>query len=278
MYATKRRWTHAQAEELECWREVRHKLDDPGYLRAKTDYWRRILAKANVTEDVVANSDVLEVGAGPSGLFLLFRDCTRFVALDPLIDQYRGLVPHNFGRQRTEALKLEDYHPPHGFDIVFAINCIDHCDDIDQFLARLRETCTPDGRLYLAVNCHERRWTEAVWTAMQPILEPQHPYHFSEASYRMLLSRQFKIHATVDIEDDVIRVNKETAAMESQAPTPIVSRMWRRAEGWWSAARSGEIVGHAIFFLMRRAGYPAHDFGGVGRSIYRHKLFILSPL
>lgn len=267
------KWVHAQEEELACWTTIGPKLRSEAYCQKKREYWRRILAKIGLNEELAA-SKVLEVGCGPSGLFIVLPDDADITLLDPLLDQYKEVAPHLLdGRHRMVSQPLEKAKIDGQYEIIFAINCIDHCEDIELFLGKLKQACAKSGRVFLAVNTHLRRWTEQVWQRAQPLIEPHHPYHFTEASYLGLFSKYFRVERVVDIEDEVIWVNNETRVMQEGPPLDRRSSLVKVLD----KMRSGEILGALLVKILAGFGLPQHDFRGTGNSIYRHKLFVLRP-
>lgn len=271
-------WQQAQSEELNCWVQISHKLDSPQYIEYKKVYWQRILAKAGQTPEDLVTKSVIEVGAGPSGIFLLFPHKSDFTSLDPLNASYLELAPHLYHQQTIVTSPLEKYTPTRSFDLVFAINCIDHSDDIDLFVEKLAALCGEAGKAVVAVNCHQNRWSEWIWQRFQAVLEPHHPYHFTEANYATLLSSRFHIDRVEDIEEDVIWINNKTSDTNipptnvplSQSQAPYAHRLWQ-------SLLSGRLFAVLFMRLLALLGWPAHDFAGNGRSLYRHKLFILHP-
>lgn len=272
-------WQQAQSEELNCWVQISHKLDSALYIERKKAYWRRILHKAGLTPEEVAAQSVIEVGAGPSGIFLLFPDKADFVTLDPLNDKYKQLAPHLYHQQTVVTSPLEAFAPGRTFEIVFAINCIDHSDDIDLFVEKLAVLCGVGGTAVLAVNCHQNKWSEWIWQRFQSILEPHHPYHFTAENYVKLLSPRFNIVGIEDIEADVIWVNNETSDEKIPLPqgVPGVAPQASHFRKLWQAAVSGRALAVLFMRFLAVLGWPAHDFEGNGRSLYRHKLFLLKP-
>ena len=271
-------WQQAQSEELNCWVQISHKLDSPLYIERKKVYWQRILGKAGLTAESLSEQTIIEVGAGPSGIFLLFPDKADFTTLDPLNNEYVRLVPQLYAQQTVIASALETYETAQRFDIVFAINCIDHSDDITLFVEKLAALCQVGGTAVLAVNCHQQRWSEWIWQRFQAVLEPHHPYHFTEANYANLLSAHFYIERVADIEEDVIWINNETNDQKIPPP-PRVTNQPRPPQGQrlWQAIRSGRLLAALFMHFLALLSWPAHDFAGNGRSLYRHKLFILRP-
>lgn len=267
-------WQQAQSEELNCWVQISHKLDSDLYIARKKAYWQRILAKAGLSPASLATKSVIEVGAGPSGIFLLFPEKADFVSLDPLNDQYTQLAPHLYHQQTVIAGPLETFPADRQFDVVLAINCIDHSEDIDLFIQKLAALCAEGGTAVLAVNCHQNRWSEWIWQRFQTILEPHHPYHFTEANYARLLRPYFHILRVEDIEADIIWINNETS--DAKIP-PTSSPVAPPKRQLWQALLSGRAAAVLFMRLLAWVGWPAHDFKGNGRSLYRHKLFILNP-
>lgn len=267
-------WQQAQSEELNCWVQISHKLDNDLYIARKKAYWQRILAKARLSPERLATKSVLEVGAGPSGIFLLFPEKADFVSLDPLNNQYTQLAPHLYHQQTVVTGPLETFATERQFDVVLAINCIDHSEAIDLFIQKLAAVCDGAGTAVLAVNCHQTRWGEWIWQHFQSILEPHHPYHFTEANYTRLLLPHFQILHIEDIEDDIIWINNETSDAKIPSSTPPQATPKRQL---WHALLSGRAVALLFMRLLAWLGWPAHDFAGNGRSLYRHKLFILTP-
>ena len=272
-------WQQAQSEELNCWVQISHKLDSDLYIERKKAYWQRILHKAGLTAELLTDQSVIEVGAGPSGIFLLFPHKLDFVTLDPLNDEYRRLAPHLFHQQTAIASSLETFAPKQTFDYVFAINCIDHSDDIELFVEKLAALCGVGGTAVLAVNCHQNRWSEWIWQRFQAILEPHHPYHFTEANYARLLTPHFNIIRVADIEEDVIWINNETSDQKIPPSADALTRRPQLSRGGrlWQALVTRRFLAVLFMRFLALLGWPAHDFTGNGRSLYRHKLFILKP-
>jgi len=273
-YTEKRsgRWIKAQEEELECWTSISQKIQNEKYQDKKREYWVKVLNKIGLQVSDIEKHKTIEVGAGPSGLFILAQNFTNWVLLDPLIDQY-AKINTTITKFSTINSDLESVELKDQFDIIVAINCIDHCDDINQFLEKLRNTCKTDGKVILAVNTHQNDWSAFIWQKANRFIEPHHPYHFTKAGYERLLSTQFDIEQTVDIEDEVIWVNKELSkiAIDSRPnEKSLVSKIWDKI-------RSGEILGAILNRILTIFGLPPHDMNGVGQSLYRHKLFVLLP-
>lgn len=270
------KWKIAQQEELSCWLLNSEKINHPKYLEWKRQYWQKMLARLDLSTPPWPELNALEVGCGPSGIFLLLPDnamTTNFTILDPLLKNYRQAFPSYFNRCPEVSVPLESWSEvgTDEYDLIFAINCIDHTLDIQTFLEKLHKLVKLNGRVILAVNTHKRSWTEKVWQRFQRFLEPHHPYHFTAASYQNLFSRWFTVSQMVEIEDLIIWINQQSTKLDEA--TKEHSTLRHRVRG---VLRYGK---PANFFLGMLAlfGLPAHDFDGKGNSIYAHQLFELRP-
>jgi SAM-dependent methyltransferase len=262
-------WLHAQDEEMACWLGVKHKLSSDKYMAVKRAYWEKLLAKVGLTSDHLRSGDVLEIGNGPSGLFMLAPDNAEYVCVDPLNDFYRAEFPWVFGMQQVSSTKLEDFTHSATFRDIFAINCIDHCDDIEAFVASLNRLLADDGTVYLAVNTHNYKFIEFIWRNFQSIIEPHHPYQLAAEGYARLFAPAFEIKDVLDIEDLIIWVNNETSEGKLG-----IARGQSGTRSWLSKI-DDEIVGKVLVKTLAALGWPQHDFNRRGRSLFRHKLFVM---
>ncbi|MEX1237515.1 MAG: class I SAM-dependent methyltransferase [Pseudomonadales bacterium] len=262
-------WMHAQDEEMACWLGVKHKLSSDQYLSIKCAYWEKMLGKIGLTGEHLQSGDILEIGNGPSGLFMLAPDNPQYVCVDPLNDFYQEKFPWVFNAQQVSSTKLEDFRHTTTFRDIFAINCIDHCDDIEAFVASLYELLADDGTVYLAVNTHNYRFIEFIWRNFQSVIEPHHPYQLSASGYARLFEPSFDIMDVLDIEDLIIWVNNETSSEKLG-----VAGSQPDARNWLSKI-DDEIVGKVLVKTLAALGWPQHDFTQRGRSLFRHKLFLM---
>jgi|GEM_PF-2201483 SAM-dependent methyltransferase len=271
-----RQWLHAQAEELACWQGIDYKLRSKSYIEAKKEYWRRILKKAKLSSDELVQQTVLEVGAGPSGIFLLFGNHPSYTTIDPLNDEYKKIAPHLYGLQEVVSDKFEDFSNKRNYQTVFAINCIDHCDDIDLFIRQLARTSEVGGKVIMAVNTHNKRWSQRVWSLFQKVLEPHHPYHFTSDDYQDLLKPYFEIEEVVDIEEEIIWINNKVSNQRLQDEQKKKTVL-QKVKSLFSLLLEGELFGRLFILLLEKCGLPSHDFMGKGKSLYRHKMYLMSP-
>jgi hypothetical protein len=157
------KWNNAQSEELLCWKHILYKLNNPLYIKLKKKYWRLILRKAGLDPENLKTKSIIEIGSGPSGIFLLFPEKRDFTIVDPLINEYLKLVPFLNNKKYNLINKtLEKINFKKTYDFIFAINCIDHTYNILKFINKLNGLCDPESIVIIAVNCHNSKWSEFI--------------------------------------------------------------------------------------------------------------------
>jgi len=268
-------WDHAQQEEMECWLGITRKLEKVEYISLKQQYWKNLLKSIGLSENELQEEKILEVGNGPSGIFILAPTNRKYVCVDPLNSFYKKNFPWMFNDQEVISLKTEDLKLENKFNQIFAINCIDHCDDIDEFLITLRNLLNKEGVCYLAVNTHNYKLISKVWKKWQHIIEPHHPYQFREEEYREIFSKYFNIASIIDIEDLIIEINIQT----SNKNLGILESDVKKKKYFEKLVKQfdEELIGKLLVKILTIVGFPPHDFNRMGRSLFRHKLFVLKP-
>ena len=88
-----------------------------------------------------------------------------------------------------------------------------------------------------------------------------------EVDYVRLLSQYFVVAQCLDIEDLIIDVNNRT-----EANIIGVEEVKRRRI---ADIFDDELLGKILIKALELIGFPRHDFNAVGRSLFRHKLFVL---
>jgi hypothetical protein len=271
------KWKHAQNEEMSCWLGVRHKLSNERYLDIKKKYWLKMLSRLGQNKSDLEVGYVLEIGNGPSGLFLLANDNDNYHCVDPLNNFYTREFPWVFGRQKIFSVKAEKFSHHFPYKRIYAIKCIDHCDNIDAFLISLNSSLDENGLLYLAVNTHNYKFIKLIWRKFQPLIEPHHPYQYSMSGYASIVSKYFFIHKIIDIEDLIVEVNNESSDKYIGTVQPE-NCLEKRAFFWHTLKKKKidkEIVGKILVKFLSTIGYPPHDFKNKGKSLFRHKVFVL---
>jgi SAM-dependent methyltransferase len=108
-----------------------------------------------------AGQRVLDVGCGPRGSLEWADMAAERVGLDPLVDDYRalGIDEHamSYVAAGAEEMPFTNGH----FDVVSALNALDHVDDVGAAVAELTRVTRPGGTLLLVVEVgHEPTPTE----------------------------------------------------------------------------------------------------------------------
>src|SRR5262245_33843836 len=112
-------------------------MESKVYRENKSKYWHLIIQKAGLSLHDLARKQILEVGCGPSGIFMIFPDTSDLTLLDPLLNEYTKISPQLISGRKIIGEPLEYAKLESKYDVIIAINCLDHCDDIHLFLRKL---------------------------------------------------------------------------------------------------------------------------------------------
>ncbi len=186
---THKKWQRAQRGELNWWKRYLKRKDPSDYLDWKLAYWKKVLSEAELGE--LNGLNVLDAGCGPAGIFMALPGC-RVTAEDPLLEEYARHLSHF----RPEAYPwvefvnraFEDFDTEQDFDLVFAMNAINHFRDLEKSVRKLCRLTMAGGRLVVSVDAHRfalpkylLRWIPA---------DRLHPHQYSAKEYsEMFISR-----------------------------------------------------------------------------------------
>lgn len=196
------RWETAQKYERGFWEDQAEKLaagetHDMSWYQWRADQLASWLRKVGFQHLTDGSARALEVGSGPVGLLAYYSAGER-IAVDPLDASYAKNPV--FAQQRTsgvvyregrgESLPVETGR----YQLLVIENCIDHVKDMDSVMRELRRAATPQGVLYLTVNCRTR-FGYYVHRALSRLrLDPGHPHTFTgERVVSFLRSHGFHI-------------------------------------------------------------------------------------
>ena len=198
------RWQIAQFFELYWWRFYLANKPKKEYLAWKKAYWKAFLQKVGL--ELPANARVLDAGCGPAGIFTIL-DQQQVDALDPLLDQYAKKFPHfspeDFPNVQFFNQPLEQFFPEKKYDVVFALNAINHVAELDTCMDRLVALTQPGGYLFLSVDAHRYRWLRRLFQLLPADI--LHPHQFTLEEYQDMLSRRgAKILRTVPLRSERI--------------------------------------------------------------------------
>lgn len=101
-----------------------------------------------------AGKRVLDIGSGPRGSLEWATEAAERVGLDPLVGRYRQLGIDNHAMDYVEGGAETIPFPDGYFDIVAALNALDHVDDVDAAIREMTRVAKPGaiGLLLVEVN------------------------------------------------------------------------------------------------------------------------------
>lgn len=164
------RWYQGELKRLyttSCPREDQ-KVAAPNLKDASLLTWHKLgqeakyLADLELGPDVFRGKRVLDIGSGPIPSATCFKDIQLY-CLDPLLPDYvkAGFPLHyfdnvHFVHGHSETMPLADAF----FDVVIAVNSIDHVDDIKKTAKEIQRVLKPGGLLRMHVHYHPATITE----------------------------------------------------------------------------------------------------------------------
>lgn len=193
------KWRLAQAAEIRWWRFYLAGRGRKDYLRAKGQYWLRVLAAAGV--DPLPGERVLDAGCGPAGIFMVLT-AQRVDAVDPLLEKYAADLPHFSRDDYPYAIfynqRLEDFRITAPYPLVFCLNAINHVADLKSSMDQLARATQSGGTLLLGVDTHRRAFLKKIFRVLPGDI--LHPHQHVLGDYLgMLQHRGFIIERTICI-------------------------------------------------------------------------------
>ncbi len=257
------RWNRAQEEEQACWKQNKEKINRADYTQSKQAYWDLVLDRIAPIVPLKPNKRILDVGCGPSGVYLSKRlSNENITCLDPLMSEYLEMIP---GLKKASPTwitgTIEKFKSSTVFDIIFAFNSIDHAKDSSLSLQSTRKQLKDDGYFVLSLNCHTSAPMAALFRVANPILDPPHPHQHTEDEYKRILEKQgFNVRHILCLDDETHWINEQTKS-PSQEPSAF------------SFAKSLLSPQQRFFALMKRLGYKRYG-DSTDKRMYAHQLFI----
>lgn len=117
----------------------------------------RYMQALGLTEASFSGMKVLDVGCGPHGGLMLFRDCEKY-GIDHLVEGYRaiGYPLEQHGITYVDCKAEETPFADGFFDAIICINALDHVDDLERTIREISRVMRPGGRFMGQFNFHER--------------------------------------------------------------------------------------------------------------------------
>ncbi len=184
LYRMRLRWRLAQFFEIRWWRGYLRGKETHEYLQKKKHYWQDQLDLCSEVFTVRDSDSVLDVGCGPSGIYMMFPD-NAVTAVDPLLSQYERDLPV-FSRAMYPNVQfvestIEQYAPTQRFDYVFCMNAINHVSDIAMGFQVLADCCSVKGKLVVTIDAHNNQFMKAIFRIGPG--DVLHPHQYDMAEY-----------------------------------------------------------------------------------------------
>ncbi len=195
-------WIKAQKREREFYKKRSQSIPD-NYLQLHSNYWKGILSL--IPELQISQPDtVLDVGCGPTTI-LTEVSCEKKIGVDPLIDFYQEKfnLPEevNYIKGKVENL---DKIINEDVNIIFAMNSIDHIEDISMISKIFYKLLTKNGKLVVLLNIARYKLIGKITGIISgyKILDPTHPYHFhSPNAVTKVFDDYFSVLKIIDVTD-----------------------------------------------------------------------------
>lgn len=201
------RWNSAQVKENAFWH--REGVFESQMERVISRYGPVI---NKLSEKIQANSNILDVGCGPTCTAQLFSRGLK-IFLDPLMDSYRKvyseLLPEGYKISCTaENISLKNECA----DVVVCVNALDHMIAPDKALYEMGRVLKKEGMFVLGIFLHPpliaiaRRFIERFLPIFR---EDAHPYSYTLKGIRDILKYYFSI------QEEVLVYRKDSALVPS---------------------------------------------------------------
>ncbi len=193
-----KRWKIAQYFELKWWKRYLNEKDIQEYLANKKKYWQRLYDLVSKEVQIGPGKSILELGCGPSGLYLLF-DKNNITAVDPLLDEYEKHL-NIFSKAAYPNTKfitttIEEYKNNEEFDVVFCMNAINHVSDIELAYAKLAACAKKGGKIIVSIDAHNYAFCKFLFRLLPGDI--LHPHQYDLGEYEIFLQKnQCKILQT----------------------------------------------------------------------------------
>ncbi len=134
-------------------------------------------------EQAVKNGTSIDLGCGPAGIFLLFKNAT---AVDPLINMYDKDLAHfsfkNYPDNTFINASIEDFLPAETYDTIFCINAINHVADMKKGLEKLSACAHEGSQLIISIDAHNHSFLKKIFQLLPGDI--LHPHQYNLAEYK----------------------------------------------------------------------------------------------
>lgn len=185
------RWKVAQFFEINWWRFYLAKKDKPYYLDQKKLYWIRILKLCEHLFTVAQQASIIDLGCGPSGLYILYPS-ENMTAVDPLLLQYERQLKV-FSRADYPFVNfvqstIEDFETVEQFEYVFCMNAINHVSDIKKGFEKIAKLAADGAKVVVSIDAHNYNLLKVIFRLFQG--DVLHPHQYDKAEYISFMENQ----------------------------------------------------------------------------------------
>lgn len=141
-----------ELNELMFWRG---RLKREGSL--SNDHYERFYTETfGVDRAYYAGKRIADIGCGPRGSLEWCAEAAERVGVDPLASEYLKMGAHahamSYVTAGCEEIPFEDGH----FDVVTALNSLDHVENVDAAVAEIERICRPGGDILIIVEINHK--------------------------------------------------------------------------------------------------------------------------
>lgn len=194
------KWAKAQSLEPLHWIDSKENILSGIYQLRIKERSRHIFTNIHENLNIdPSSSRILEIGGGATPL-ATHANSKNITLVDPLMNFYKETFPEVFAggatgiEARAEKLPFDE----DSFDIIVTRNTLDHVEDVEKCMKEMKRVLKPEGAIYIGMNVFAG-----------PLLiyriinkDPEHPYTFSEKSFKKLTNRYFA--TSFEIKNDPI--------------------------------------------------------------------------
>lgn len=268
----KDRWQIAQQVEKAHRERVKYTPEFISRAKSNGTSLLRIASECGVAFD--DSYKILEIGSAGTSIFLALQKGQRY-AIDPLFNYIFDLYPFLKELEEYQEVNfitstVEDASFSFKFDVIFAINVLDHTRDPQKVADKLKNLLAPGGYLIIVVDTYADKVVRNIMQFFDP--DPAHPHHFIPENITAL----FENHRLIKYEGKIFEIYIHSGSDKGanlfltrlkNAPTTYPKALRRR----FNVAKSG--VCYAVCLplaSLRRAETPFYPFKKARLFIFRN--------
>jgi hypothetical protein len=161
------------------------------WLRVRRITWANLIDLLKGEIGFNNSTRILDIGSGPTSVFLAIRKGEKY-AVDPNFERLFEL--HPFMREVEEykevnfiSSPIEEIALDKQFDLIFAINVLDHVGELKPVIDKVDELLAASGMLVIIVDCYADAAVSKIMRSFD--VDLPHPHHFvSEDIVRLFSS------------------------------------------------------------------------------------------